>query len=137
MRVRRSLLFVPGDSRRKIEKAVTLGADVICLDMEDGVALNQKQAARDAIRESLSALDFGRSERMIRINRHGSGWEAEDLRLTIEGRPNSVLIPKVENAEAVQWLDAQIAAAERAHGWPAGEIEILTMVETARGIINL
>jgi hypothetical protein len=48
MRVRRSLLFVPGDSRRKIEKAVTLGADVICLDLEDGVALNQKQAARDS-----------------------------------------------------------------------------------------
>lgn len=137
MRVRRSLLFVPGDSGRKIEKAVTLGADVVCLDMEDGVAVNQKQAARDSIREALTTLDFGRSERMIRINAHDSLLKTEDLAQTIIAQPDSVLLPKVENAEAVHWLDAQLTAAERAHGWPAGEIEILAMVETARGIVNL
>jgi citrate lyase beta subunit len=137
MRVRRSLLFVPGDSQRKIEKAAALGADVVCLDMEDGVAPAQKQAARDSIRQALQAVSFGRSERMIRVNAYGSGWEVEDLSLTIEGRPDSVLIPKVESAEAVQWLDAALTAAERAHGWPAGGLEMLAMVETARGIVNL
>lgn len=137
MRVRRSLLFVPGDSRRKIEKAVTLGADCVCLDLEDGVALNQKQAARLTVAEALGTLNFGRSERMVRINRFGSGWEAEDLAHTLAARPASVLLPKVENKEALQWLDTQITQAEQAHGWPNGEIEMLAMVETARGVINL
>lgn len=137
MRVRRSLLFVPGDSRRKIEKSLTLGADCVCLDLEDGVAVSQKQAARDSIREALETLDFGRSERMVRINRYGLGLEADDLAQTIVARPDSVLIPKVESATAIQWLDAQLAAAEAAHGWPAGDISILAMIETALGVVNL
>lgn len=137
MKVRRSLLFVPGDSQRKIEKAASLDADVVCLDMEDGVALSQKPAARDSIRHALQNVNFGRSERMIRINPYGSGLETEDLRLTIAGRPDSVLLPKVESAEALHWLDAQLAAAEQTNGWPAGGIEMLAMVETARGIVNL
>lgn len=137
MKVRRSLLFVPGDSQRKIEKAASLDADVVCLDMEDGVALSQKPAARDSIRHALQNVNFGRSERMIRINPYGSGLETEDLSLTLPGRPDSVLLPKVEGAEALHWLDAQLAAAEQASGWPAGGIEMLAMVETARGIVNL
>jgi citrate lyase beta subunit len=137
MRVRRSLLFVPGDSRRKIEKAAAIGADVVCLDMEDGVALNQKQAARDSIREALSALDFGRSERMIRINAYDTALKTDDVSQTITARPDSVLIPKVEGADAVRWLEAQLTVAEATHGWPEGRIEMLAMVETARGIVNL
>jgi citrate lyase beta subunit len=137
MRVRRSLLFVPGDSRRKIEKAAALGADVVCLDLEDGVALNQKQAARDSIREALSALDFGRSERMIRINAYDTALKTDDVSQTITARPDSVLIPKVESADAVRWLEAQLTVAEATHGWPEGRIEMLAMVETARGIVNL
>jgi citrate lyase beta subunit len=137
MRVRRSLLFVPGDSRRKIEKAATLGADVVCLDLEDGVAVNQKQAARDTIREALSTHAFGRSERMIRINPYDSALKTEDLAQTITARPDSVLIPKVESADAVRWLEAQITVAEATHGWPEGQIQLLAMVETARGIVNL
>jgi citrate lyase beta subunit len=137
MRVRRSLLFVPGDSRRKIEKAITLGADCVCLDLEDGVALSQKQAARQTVAEALRGEYFGRSERMVRLNRVGSNWEAEDLAHTLATRPASVLLPKVESAEALQWLDAQITHAEQANDWPSGEIEMLAMVETARGVINL
>ena len=137
MRVRRSLLFVPGDSRRKIEKALTLGADCVCLDLEDGVAVNQKQAARDSIREALQTLDFGRSERMLRLNRYGSGLEADDFTQTIAGRPDSVLMPKVESAEALHWLDTRLTAAEQMRGWPTNQIEMLAMIETARGVINL
>lgn len=137
MRIRRSLLFVPGDSRRKIEKALTLGADCICLDLEDGVAVSQKQAARDSIRQTLQTLDFGQSERMLRLNRFGSGLEADDFTQTIAGRPDSVLMPKVESAEAIHWLEARLAAAEQMRRWPLNQIEILAMIETARGVVNL
>ena len=134
---RRALLYMPGDSRRKIEKAATLGADSVCLDLEDGVALNQKEAARAASAAALKELDFGRSERLVRLNRFGSGLEGEDFAQTVEGRPDGFVIPKVESAEAIQWLEAQITEAERARGWPPGETGILAIVETARGIVNL
>ncbi|MBP7690583.1 MAG: CoA ester lyase [Anaerolineales bacterium] len=137
MRIRRSLLFVPGDSERKISKAAGLGADCVCLDLEDGVAVSQKPAARAAIRAALLAVDFGRSERLVRINGVGSGFEQADFDETIAGRPDGVVLAKVENAAAVEWLEARLIDAELAHGWPAGKIALLAMVETARGIVNL
>ena len=79
MHPRRALLYMPGDDRRKIEKATTLGADSICMDMEDGVAITQKQEARAVIAQAMKELDFGKSERCIRINGVGSGFEKFDL----------------------------------------------------------
>lgn len=137
MPIRRALLYMPGDSRRKIEKALTLGVDSICMDIEDGVALNQKPAARATIAQALRELDFGRSEKLVRLNPYGSGWEAEDFAQTIAGRPDAYVLPKVESAEAVQWLDAQITRAEKEHGWPAGQMRFLVLAETARAIVNL
>jgi citrate lyase subunit beta-like protein len=137
MKARRALLYMPGDSRRKIEKALTLGVDSLCMDLEDGVALSEKAAARASVAQALAALDFGRSEKLVRINAFGTGLEADDLAQTIGGRPDGIVLPKVEEAAPVEWLDEQITAAERERGWPAGEIGILVMVETARGVVNL
>ena len=78
-RVRRSVLFMPGDSLRKIEKAATLPADSVIMDLEDGVAFNRKTEARATIVEALRTLDFGGRERLVRINPVGSGLEMADL----------------------------------------------------------
>jgi len=137
MRVRRALLYMPGDNRRKIEKALTLEVDSICMDLEDGVALAQKPVARATSLAALKELSFGRSEKVVRINRYGSGLEAEDFAQTIDGHPDGFVIPKVEKAEAVQWLDAQITEAEQQRGWVPGSIRMSAMVETARGVVNL
>jgi len=137
MTVRRALLYMPGDSRPKIEKAITLGVDSICMDLEDGVALSQKQIARETIAEALATLDFGRSEVLVRINRFGSGLEADDLTMTIPGHPDAFVLPKVESAHELHWLEAQIAEAEELWGWHAGGIGIIAMLETARGVVNL
>ena len=136
-RPRRCLLYMPGDSRRKIEKAVTLSVDCICMDLEDGVALSQKAEARATIRGALRELDFGRSEKLVRLNPFGSGLEANDLAATLDGRPDGYVLPKVGGAEAMRWLDAELAGAERARGWPAGGLAIIAIVESARGIINM
>lgn len=136
-RLRRALLYMPGDSRRKIEKALTLNVDSICMDLEDGVAVSQKEAARATIRQALTELDFGPSEKLVRINGAGTGWEADDLAATIGGRPDTVVLPKVEGPEAVAWLDGRLTAAEAAHGWPAREIGLIAMIETARGVVDL
>jgi citrate lyase beta subunit len=137
VRLRRALLYMPGDSRRKIEKALTLNVDSICMDLEDGVAVSQKEAARATIRQALAELDFGRSEKLVRLNGVGTGWAADDLAATIDGRPHGVVLPKVESAADVAWLDAQLTAAEAAHDWPAREIGLIAMIETAKGVVNL
>jgi len=76
MRSRRALLYMPGDDWKKITKAITLGVDSICMDMEDGTAFNRKAEARATIAKALDELNFGRSEKLARINSVGSGLEA-------------------------------------------------------------
>ncbi|MGE5071919.1 MAG: HpcH/HpaI aldolase/citrate lyase family protein, partial [Anaerolineae bacterium] len=125
------------DDRHKIEKAATLGVDCICMDMEDGVALNKKAAARASIAKALQELDFGKSEKLARINAVGSGLEKEDLAAVLPYRPDGVVIPKLEELSQVQWAGDVIEAAELRHGWPVGSIRLLVDVETARGILNL
>jgi citrate lyase beta subunit len=136
-RARRALLYMPGDDLRKIRKAATLDVDCVCLDLEDGVAANRKEEARGILAGALRDLDFGRSERLARINPVGSGLEAADLAAALSGRPDGIVIPKVEDAAAIRWASAGIAAVEAANGWPAGGIILIVLVETARGIVNL
>ena len=137
MRARRALLYMPGDDRHKIEKALTLGVDCACLDMEDGVALNRKAEARRTIAAALRELDFGRSEKLARINAVGSGLETEDIEAVLPFRPDGVVVPKVERLEQIQWASEKIEAAELAYGWPIHSIRMLVGVETPRAILNL
>lgn len=137
MRARRALLYMPGDDLRKITKATTLGVDCICMDMEDGVALNRKVEARLSIAEALRTLDFGSSEKLARINPVGSGLEAEDLQVVLPAHPDGIVVPKVEHAEQVRWVSQQITLSEQAHGWTQQAISLIVLVETALGIVNL
>ncbi len=137
MHSRRALLYVPGSDWYKINKAVTLKADSICLDLEDGVAANRKIEARETTARALRELDFGRAERLARINAIGSGLEADDLAAVVPARPDGIIIPKVADAEQVRWVSAQIAETERAQGWPLGGIGLLALIESARGLVRV
>lgn len=136
-RVRRSVLFMPGDSLRKIEKAATLPADSVIMDLEDGVAFNRKTEARATIVEALRTLDFGGRERLVRINPVGSGLEMADLDAAAAGRPDGLVLPKVESAAQVQRISQALASAEDAQGWPRGAVRLLVIVETALGVMNV
>jgi len=137
MRARRALLYMPGDDLHKIRKATTLDVDCVCMDIEDGVAFNRKNEARKTIVEALQQLDFGRSERLVRINPIGSGLEFDDLLAGLEGHPDGIVIPKVENSDQVRWTSQSIASIEKENGWLVGGICLIAIVETALGIINL
>ena len=138
MRMRRALLFMPGDSRRKIEKGAAMAVDSIIMDLEDAVALNGKDAAREAVLAALHEVDFAGSERLVRCNMVVPGWiYAEDLRLTVNGRPDGYVLPKIEEAQQVQHISEMLTAAEAERGWPNGQIRLLAIIETARGIANL
>ncbi|HSO12168.1 MAG TPA: CoA ester lyase [Anaerolineales bacterium] len=137
MHSRRALLYMPGDDRRKIEKATTLGVDCICMDMEDGTAVNRKAEARAVIAQAMKDLDFGSSERCIRINSIGSGFEKDDLASALAARPDSIVVPKMETDEQVKWVSEQIESYELSNKLKLGSIRLLIGVETAKGILNL
>ncbi len=137
MRIRRALLFMPGDSERKIHKAAALGIDSIVMDLEDGVAWSQKQAARAATAQALQALDFGGSERAVRLNPAPSDLAEADLQATIAARPDAYVLPKVETPAHLLWLAAQLDHFEARFGWPSQGIRILALIETARGVVNV
>src|SRR5512146_806922 len=137
MRSRRALLYMPGDDRRKIEKATTLGVDCICMDMEDGVAITRKAEARAVIAEAMKDLEFGNSERCIRINSLGSGFEKFDLAAAVATNPDTIVVPKVESAGQVRSISEYIEMYELSSKMGVGSIRMLVGVETAKGILNL
>lgn len=128
---------MPGDDRHKIEKAAGLGVDSVIMDLEDGVALNHKEAARETIRTALREVEFGRTERLVRINPVSTGLHVDDLRHTVKAQPDGYVLPKTESAAQIQEVSQWLDAAEAKHGWPENSITLLPIVETARGILNL
>jgi citrate lyase beta subunit len=135
------MLFVPGDSLRKIQKAATLAVDSVILDLEDGVALNQKEAARTTVAQVLTTLDFGlnlnRCERLVRVQTPEIAQAQVDIEATIAGRPNGYVIPKVETAAQLLAVSHCLAEMEVEHGYPPGSIRLHAMIETARAIMHL
>lgn len=137
MHSRRALLYMPGDDRRKIEKSTTLGVDCICMDLEDGVAMTRKKEARAVIAQAMKDLDFGTSERCIRINSIGSGLESYDLAAALAAEPDTIVVPKIETADQVKWVSDHIESYELSSSRKVGSVRLLVGVETAKGILNL
>src|SRR5438105_3848313 len=136
-RLRRSVLFTPGDDRHKIAKAATLGADAVVMDLEDGVALNRKAEARAVVCQALLTFNFGRTERLVRLNTPASGLEYDDLFQTASAHPDGYVLPKVEAAKAIHSVSRWLERIEQQRGWPPGGIRLMAVIETARGIMRL
>ena len=124
-RPRRSVLYMPGSKSRALDKAATLPADALILDLEDAVPPAEKSAARDLVCEAVKARPFGPREVIIRINGPDTEWGAADLQAAADAKPDAILLPKVESADDI--------AKARAI---AGDIPIWAMMETPRGLLN-
>src|SRR5262245_55410727 len=118
MHARRALLFMPGDDLRKIAKGASLGVDSVIMDLEDGVAVNRKAAARHVSVEALETLDFGATERLVRLNGVSTGLAEADLQATVAGRPDGYVLPKVESAAHIHHISRLLGEAEATRGWP-------------------
>jgi citrate lyase beta subunit len=134
---RRSLLFMPGDSLRKIEKAAGWDVDTVIMDLEDGVAQNRKLQARATVAEALTTVLFAHRERLVRVNHLGTGLVADEIAATVTGRPDGYIVPKAENPEDLRAVDRMLGAAESARGLPGRSLRLFIMIETALGIMNL
>ncbi len=131
MRPRRALLFMPGDDAHKIGKAIALQPDAIIMDLEDGVALGRKAEARAVICAALADRDFGRSERLVRINPLSSPFAADDLEAILPARPDGLMLPKVESADEVLHVAARLDEAQLT------DAVLVVIVESARGVVML
>ena len=137
-RLRRALHFVPGANEKLLRKSLRLAADTLILDLEDAVAPEHKEAARESVTRWLREIDFGRQERMVRINPLDTEWGSRDIELTMQARPDAYLVPKVRGAEDLRAIDALISQAEVAHGYTAGEVRLVVLAtETAQGLLNI
>ena len=126
-RPRRSALYMPAANARAIEKARELPCDVVILDLEDAVAPDAKDVAREQAVEAVRAGGFGRREVVIRVNGLDTPWGLEDLAAVINARPDAILVPKVSSAHDVR----AYGAAE------AGGVPLWAMVETCASLFAL
>ncbi|MEU4406709.1 CoA ester lyase [Streptosporangium sp. NPDC023963] len=140
MRSRRSCLAVPGSNPRFLEKAQGLPADEVFLDLEDSVAPLAKEGARKNIVAALREGDWSGRTRVVRVNDLGTQWTYRDVIEVVEGAGEFVdclMLPKVEDAAQVMWLDTLLTQIERANGLPVGRIGIEAQIENARGLVNV
>lgn len=133
-RVLRSVLFAPGNHARKLEKVGTFGADLITLDLEDAVADAEKAEARTMVRAALPTYDE-RTIVSVRVNAADTGRLEDDLEAVVCDDLDCVLIPKVESTETLPWVDSLLNRLEKERGIEQGTIRVLTLVETALGIV--
>jgi citrate lyase subunit beta/citryl-CoA lyase len=132
VRPRRSALFVPGSNGRALEKARSLPADVILVDLEDAVAPAAKEEARRQAVAALSGGDWGRRERVLRVNAAATPWGADDLAAAARSGADAVLLPKVSDAEELRTAERALAAA----GAPPS-LRLWAMIETPRGVLRV
>jgi len=137
MQLRRAFLYTPGDDERKIEKACTFKADCVCVDLEDAVSPLKKEEARLIAAHTLGTLDFGKSERLVRINASATPYFLPDLRIVIDAVPQGIVIPKIEDAQTLQYVDGFLEAFEVKNELPIGSIRLIAIIETARSFVNL
>jgi len=132
--VRRSLLFVPGAERKKIDKARESGADTVIFDLEDSVAPDAKQSARETVAEALRTGAQASAEPAVRVNAPGTEHFENDLEAAIGAGARAVLVPKTETPDGIAAVSERIAALESRFRLEARSVKILALVETAKGI---
>jgi len=130
-RPRRSMLYMPGSNARALDKARTLPADSLILDLEDAVAPDSKDLARKQVCEAVMAGGFGLREIIIRVNALSTKWGYEDIAMASKSGANALLLPKVESADAIRHMEAIM----RANGAP-DSMSIWAMMETPRSILE-
>lgn len=131
VRPRRSMLYMPGSNTRAMEKARTLPADALILDLEDAVAPDAKETARHLVGAAVRAGGFGRREILIRINALDSPWGEDDLAAAVMAGPDAVLVPKVSAPDDLQMLGQRLKALGAAQS-----LRIWVMMETPLAILN-
>ena len=134
--MRRSMLFLPGNTPNMIINGDSLGADSIILDLEDAVSPDEKDAARLLVRSAIERMGFNGVEITVRINSIDTAYWKHDLDAVIPLKPDLIMPPKAGTAEDVRTVDAYIAEVEKRCGIEVGTVKLIPLIETALGVEN-
>ena len=137
MRLRRSLVWCRGNDLEKYQAALEGSVDVIVLDLEDGVVVSEKPRARECIREILMNRAPDAKEHAVRINAPGTPFFELDMEAILPGVPDAIRLPKCETVEYILSVDKILDQYEKDHGLPHNRIELILMIETPLGIMNV
>jgi len=135
-RLRRSMMFVPGNNPGMIKDAGIYGADCIMFDLEDSVSITEKDTARFLVYSALMTLDYSPTEVVVRINDLSSGLGVADLEAIVRARPDVIRLPKTETAQDVIDCEREIERIEREAGIPVGSTGMMAAIEGAEGVLN-
>ena len=135
-RLRRTMLYVPGNNAGMIRDAAIYRSDSIMIDLEDSVAYREKDAARMLVFHSLRTLDFEGVETVVRINGLDTPYGVEDVRAIVKARPYAIRLPKTERAQDVLDVEALILEEERRNDIPEGTIRMMAGIESPLGVLN-
>lgn len=132
----RSLIFVPGNRKDMLEKAIAFPADIVVPDMEDSVPMSEKGAARDTIGDMLPVLAEAGRRVMVRVNALSTGLLEDDMRAAVSPHTFAVNVGKIETPWDVQQVDAIMAAMEARVGIARGSVRMVPYLETALGLVH-
>src|SRR2546421_10315876 len=139
-RPRRSCLAVPGSNTKMLGKAQGLPADQVFLDLEDAVAPGAKEDARKNIVAAFNEGDWSGKTRTVRVNDLTTKWTYRDVITVVEGAGanlDCIMLPKVQTAEQILWLDVLLTQIEQTVGLEVGRIGIEAQIENAKGLVNV
>ena len=131
------MLYIPGNNPAMLQQGGVYGADSLLLDLEDAVALNQKDAARILVRNMLKSINFYTTEVCVRVNHLDTPFGLEDLEEIVPLQPDAIRYPKTETVEELAKLIQIIEAIEDKHNLPHDKMTIHAMIETALGVQNV
>ncbi|MFO7940243.1 MAG: aldolase/citrate lyase family protein [Bacteroidales bacterium] len=134
---RRSMLYIPGNNPAMLQNGGVYGADSVLLDLEDAVALNQKDAARILVRNMIQTINYYNSEVTVRVNHMSTPFGRADLEEIVPLQPNAIRFPKTETVEELADLIKIIEEIEDKHHLPHDKMTIHAMIETAIGVQNV
>ena len=135
-RLRRSMLFVPGNNPGMIRDAHIYGSASIMFDLEDSVSINEKDAARYLVYKALTSLKYGKKELVVRINALDTRLGIDDLEAIVRAQPHVIRLPKTETAQDVIDCEREIERIEREIGMPVGTTGMMAAIESAKGVLN-
>lgn len=131
----RTALFVPATRPDRVDKALSAGADVVIIDLEDAVAQAMKSEARETARKKL--MEHAQGKLMVRVNALGSGHNRKDLDSIVGASLTGVMLPKVESSEHIREIHERLLGYERSSGMPPGSLAVVALIESARGVQNI
>lgn len=135
-RLRRTMMFLPGSNASMVKDAYIYGADSIMFDLEDAVAITEKDSARLLVYNSVKTIDYGNKELVVRVNGLDTPYGRDDIEAMVRAGIHVIRLPKTERKEDIHAVEAVIEEVERKIGREIGSTKMMAAIESPIGIIN-